>query len=74
MSDIDPQTRDLRTALRATDPGARPPSRRRPTRSWIGVVVLIILGGALWWAHENGMLTGMLAPMTAAWTAIASGR
>lgn len=44
MSDLDPQTRDLRAALHDTDPGVRAATRTGP--SWVQIVaVVLILAG-----------------------------
>ncbi|MGZ8407062.1 MAG: hypothetical protein ACXWVJ_03440 [Caulobacteraceae bacterium] len=56
-ADLDPQTQDLRAALRENDEKARKDSRNIPPLAWI-VVALLVIVGAVAYFYSSGVMTG----------------
>lgn len=64
MSDLDPQTRDLRAALRPTKPAARRDTGGVSPLIW--VVLLVILGAVVWFVWGRTLVTPIGEPRPAA--------
>jgi ribose/xylose/arabinose/galactoside ABC-type transport system permease subunit len=56
MSDLDPQTRDLRQALNPTD-GRRKETRNIPPLVWIVIVVLIAVAALAYYGRDKNWIT-----------------
>ena len=71
---VDPQTQDLRAALRENDEKARKDSRNIPPLAWIVLLALIALGVFAWMQYGGSVRTphGGTAPVEAADTARAA--
>lgn len=72
MSDPDPQTRDLRAALGATNPGVRKETRNIPPLVWIVLVVLVVLAAVAYfgWGKTVVSPSGGQAPAVSSTTAV----
>jgi flagellar basal body-associated protein FliL len=71
MSDPDPQTRDLRAALRASEPGARKETSNIPPLVWIVLVVLVVLAAVAYfgWGRTVISPSGAQTPAVSSTTA-----
>lgn len=75
MSDPDPQTRDLRAALRPSDAGGRKETSNIPPLVWIVIAVLVVLAGVAWfgWGRTLVSPSGEKVPAVSASTAATPG-
>jgi hypothetical protein len=72
MSDPDPQTRDLRAALRVSEPGARKETSNIPPLVWIVLVVLVLLAAVAYFGWGKTLVGpgGSEAPAVSSTTAV----